>query len=176
MAGRASDATRRTALGGVLAAGSLAVMWLASVVPSGSLGLTAAAGLFPVGAVIAAGRPAGLLCWAAASVLGLLLLPNKGVALIYLCFLGLYPAVKSRMENVKSRVLEWVGKFAFFNVALSICWFVFRSLFLPALPQWLGEKTWLVYAAGNVVFLIYDIALTRLIGAVMVRLRPLKGR
>lgn len=175
MAGRASDSTRRTALGGVLAAGSLAVMWLACITPSGSLGLTAAAGLFPIGAVIAGGRAAGLLCWGAASVLGLLLLPDKGVALMYLCFLGLYPAVKSRMENVKSRTLEWLGKFAFFNLALSICWFIFRSLFLPALPQWIGEKTWLVYLVGNVVFLIYDIALTRLIGAVMARLRPLKG-
>lgn len=176
MAGRASDSTRRTALGGVLAAGSLAVLWLACITPSGSLGLTAAAGLFPIGAVIAAGRPAGLLCWAAASVLGLLLLPDKGVALMYLCFLGLYPAVKSRLENVKSWVIEWLGKFVFFNVALSICWFVFRSLFLPALPQWIGEKTWLVYLAGNVIFFIYDIALTRLIGAVMVRLRPLNRR
>ena len=164
MAERASDSTRRTALGGVLAAGSLAVMWLACFFPTGKLGLTAA------------GRPAGLLCWAAASVLGLLLLPDKGVALMYLCFLGLYPTVKSRMENVKSRVVEWVGKIAFLNLALSICWFVFRSLFLPALPQWIGEKTWLVYLVGNVVFLIYDIGLSRLIGAVMVRLRPGRGR
>ena len=51
--------------------------------PSGGLGLTAAAGLFPVGAVIVAGRPAGLLCWAAASVLGLLLLPNKGGKVVF---------------------------------------------------------------------------------------------
>ena len=109
-------------------------------------------------------------------MLGLLLLPDKGVALMYLCFLGLYPTVKSRMENVKSRVVEWVGKFAFLNLALSICWFVFHSLFLPALPQWIGEKTWLVYLVGNVVFLIYDIGLSRLIGAVMVRLRPGRGR
>ena len=168
--------TWQVALGGVLAAGSLAVLWLACVVPSGQLGVTAVAGLFPVGAVLAAGRGAGLLCWAAASILGLLLLPDKGVALMYLCFLGLYPTVKSRMENVKSRVVEWVGKIAFLNLALSICWFVFRSLFLPALPQWIGEKTWLVYLVGNVVFLIYDIGLSRLIGAVMVRLRPGRGR
>ena len=72
--------------------------------------------------------------------------------------------------------MEWVGKIAFLNLALSICWFVFRSLFLPALPQWIGEKTWLVYLVGNVVFLIYDIGLSRLIGAVMVRLRPGRGR
>ena len=48
--------TWQVALGGVLAAGSLAVLWLACVVPSGQLGVTAVAGLFPVGAVLAAGR------------------------------------------------------------------------------------------------------------------------
>ena len=95
--------TWQVALGGVLAAGSLAVLWLACVVPSGQLGVTAVAGLFPVGAVLAAGRGAGLLCWAAASILGLLLLPDKGVALMYLVFLGLYPVVKSRLEQLKSR-------------------------------------------------------------------------
>ena len=92
--------TGAVALGGVLAAGSLAVLWLACVIPSGQLGVTAAAGLFPVGAVLAAGRGAGLLCWAAASVLGLLLLPDKGVALMYLFFMGLYPVVKSRLEQL----------------------------------------------------------------------------
>ena len=40
--------TWQVALGGVLAAGSLAVLWLACVVPSGQLGVTAVAGLFPV--------------------------------------------------------------------------------------------------------------------------------
>ena len=52
------------ALGGVLAAGSLAVQWLACVTPSGKVGVTAAAGLFPVAAVLGAGRSAGYLCWA----------------------------------------------------------------------------------------------------------------
>lgn len=85
MAGRFSSKAGRTALGGVLAAGSLAVLWLACITPTGRLGVTAAAGLFPISAVLLAGRGAGLLCWAAASVLGLLILPDKGVALMYLC-------------------------------------------------------------------------------------------
>ena len=102
MPGRFSSGAGRVAVGGILAAGSLAVLWLASVTPTGQLGVTAVAGLFPVGAVLAAGRTAGYLCWAAASILGLLLLPDKGAALMYLCFLGLYPVVKSRLESLKS--------------------------------------------------------------------------
>ena len=164
--------TWQVALGGVLAAGSLAVLWLACVVPSGQLGVTAAAGLFPVGAVLAAGRGAGLLCWAAASILGLLLLPDKGVALMYLVFLGLYPVVKSRLEQLKSRTAEWAGKLVYFNTALTLLWFAFRGLFLPALPEWMSAQVWVLYLAGNVIFILYDIALSRLIGGLNARLRP----
>ena len=164
--------TGAVALGGVLAAGSLAVLWLACVIPSAQLGVTAAAGLFPVGAVLAAGRGAGLLCWAAASVLGLLLLPDKGVALMYLFFMGLYPVVKSRLEQLSSRVAEWAGKLVFFNAALSLLWFAFQNLFLPALPNWMSGQLWMLYGAGNAVFLLYDVALSRLIGGLVARIRP----
>ena len=107
MAGRFSSKASRTALGVSWRPGSLAVLWLACIAPTGRLGVTAAAGLFPIGAVLLAGRGAGLLCWAAASVLGLLILPDKGVALMYLCFMGLYPVVKSRLEQCASR--PWSG-------------------------------------------------------------------
>ena len=56
MGGRFSSGAGRIALGGVLAAGSVAVMWLASIIPSGQVGVTAAAGLFPVAAVLAGVR------------------------------------------------------------------------------------------------------------------------
>ena len=156
MAGRFSSKAGRTALGGVLAAGSLAVLWLACVTPTGRL---------------LAGRGAGFLCWAAASVLGLLILPDKGVALMYLCFMGLYPVVKSRLEQCASRPLEWVGKLACFNAALTLLWVAFRGLFLPALPEWLAGKVWLLYGAGNLVFLLYDWGLSRLIGMMTARLK-----
>ena len=100
--------SRRTAVAGVLAAGSLAVLWLACMVPSGRIGLTGAAGLFPVAAVLAAGRAAGYLCWAASALLGLFLLPDKGVALLYLIFLGLYPVVKNNIEGLRRLPLEWL--------------------------------------------------------------------
>ena len=172
MAGNSSsNRSGRVALGGVLAAGSLAVLWLACMVPSGQLGVTAAAGLFPVGAVLAAGRSAGLLCWAAASVLGLLLLPDKGVALMYLLFLGLYPVIKSRLEQLKSWIVEWAGKILCFNAAMTMLYAAFRTLFLPALPEWMGEQVWILYGAGNIIFILYDIALSRLIGGLTGRLR-----
>ena len=170
MARQFSSQTGRIALGGILAAGSLAVLWLACIIPSGQLGVTAVAGLFPVGAVLTAGRGAGVLCWAAASLLGLLILPNKGVALMYLCFVGIYPVLKSRLEQSKYRGAEWIGKLICFNAALSLLWIGFQNLFFPALPEWMTEHIWVLYGAGNVIFILYDIALSRLISGLQIRL------
>ena len=58
MAGPDGRKSACMALGGVLAAGSLVLLWLACAVPSGRLGLTAAAGLFPMAASLYAGRAA----------------------------------------------------------------------------------------------------------------------
>ena len=176
MARRTPNRSAPVALGGVLAAGSLAVLWVACTAPSGRLGLTAAAGLFPVAGVLAAGRAAGYLCWAAGGLLGLLLLPDKGVALLYLVFLGLYPVVKSRIESLNRLGNEWVLKLAFFNGALTLFWFALRGLFLPNPPPWLGENSLLLYGAGNVIFVIYDIGLSRLISLIQARLGPGRRR
>lgn len=172
MPGLFSSRSRSAAAAGVLAAGSLAVLWLACVAPSGRLGLTAAAGLFPVAGVLTAGRTAGYLCWAAGGILGLILLPDKGVALMYLAFLGLYPVVKSRIESLRRLGVEWILKLAFFNVMLTLFWFVFRSMFLPQPPQWLGDNSLLLYGAGNLVFVAYDVGLSRLIALFRARLGP----
>ena len=176
MPGSFSSRSRSVAAAGVLAAGSLAVLWLACVAPSGRLGLTAAAGLFPVAGVLAAGRAAGYLCWAAGGILGLILLPDKGVALMYLAFLGLYPVVKSRIESLRRLGVEWVLKLAFFNVMLTLFWYVFRSLFLPQPPQWLGDNSLLLYGAGNLVFVAYDVGLSRLIALFQARIGPVWRR
>ena len=155
----------RTALVGVLSAGSLALLWLAGIAPSGRLGLAAAAGLFPLAAVLAAGRGAGCLCWAAGSVLGLILLPDKGVA-----FFGIYPVVKSRLEQL-SLWLAWVCKLGYFNAVLALFWFLLRGLFLPSVPAWLSAS-WMVFALGSAVFVLYDVGLTRLIFGLFPRIAP----
>ena len=170
---RASSSSRngRTAIGGVFAAGSLVVLWLACIAPSGRLGLTAVAGLFPMASVLFAGRAAGYLCWAAAGILGVIILPDKGVALLYLAFLGLYPVVKSRIESINRQSVEWLFKLLYFNCALTLFWFALRGLFLPNLPSWLADSHILLYLAGNVAFALYDIGLSRLVALLQDRLR-----
>lgn len=162
--------TGQVALGSILAAGSLVVLFLTCMAPTGKLGFTAVAGLFPMIGVLAAGRAVGYMCWAAAAILGLILLPDKSVAMLYLLFLGIYPVLKERIESMRSLPLEWLLKLLCFNLALTLCWFALRTLFLPSLPGWLGQSSPLVYGLGNLVFVCYDIGLSQLIASLRKKL------
>ena len=167
-----SSHSRMIAAGGILAAGSLVLLWLACMVPSGRVGLAAVAGLFPVAGVLAAGRAAGYLCWAAAGVLGLFLLPDKGIALLYVLFLGVYPVAKGQIEALRNKKLEWCLKLLLFNVVLTLVWFVFGELFLPMLSHLPEMGGAVLYLAGNVLFIAYDIGLSRLISLLYHRIGP----
>ena len=172
MARGQADKTRRGAVAALLAALSLVLLYLAALAPSGRLGVVALAGLVPAAAVVSAGWAAGVLCYAAAGLLGLLLLPDKGLALLYLIFFGLYPLLKSPLERLNSRVLEWAGKLACFNLALALFWFVLGAVFLPLLPGMLRGSAWLAFLAGNVIFAAYDYGFSRLISFYMARIDP----
>lgn len=147
---------RQIALCSLMTAGSLAVLWAACAAPSGRIGLAAAAGLFPMAAVLEAGRRAGLMSWGASSALGLILMPDKGLAVLYGMFLGLYPVAKSYLEQIPKPVLSWGGKLIFFNAALTVGRLALQLLLFPEFP------VFLVYAGGNLVFLAYDFGLSQL--------------
>ena len=162
MGRRNSGGAGQVALVGVLAALSLVLLLLASVSPSGRMGIVAVAGLVNAAAVISGGLHAGFLCWAVAGILGLILSPDKGNVLLYLVFFGLYPMVKSLIEQLRKAPLEWLCKLAFFNVVLTFCWLVLRDVLLAGLPA-VFEQLWVLYVGGNVVFLIYDYGFSKLV-------------
>lgn len=165
---RDRGSANRVALVGVLTALSLAFLYLSAISPTARLGVTAIAGVFPAGAVISAGMGAGFFCYGATGILGLLLLPSKGSVVLYLLFFGLWPMLKSLLEHLPNRVLEWVCKLAVFNGIVAIFWFGLRELFLPFLPPILN-KGWMIFAAGSVAFVIYDVGFSKLIGLYVAR-------
>lgn len=161
--------TKGLAVGAVLTALTLVVLLGACYVPTGRMGLVAAAGLLPAAAVISAGGiKAGLLCYGASGLLALLLLPDKGSALLYLLFFGLYPMVKSAAERLARVWQRWLVKLAFFYGMLSVLWFLAGEVLMPFLPGMLNSAP-LVYGAGTAAFVVYDYGFTKLIGFYMAR-------
>lgn len=150
------------ALVGVLTALGLVILYLAALAPTGRLGLVALAGLVPAAAVVSSGLPAGVFCYAATGILGFLLSPDKGNALLYLLFFGLYPLVKCLVERLHKLPLEWICKLALFNGVFTACWFLLHNVLLSGLPA-VFEELWVFYLLGNVIFVIYDLGFSKLI-------------
>ena len=162
-------AAERAVLAGIFGALSLLTLYLSALVPAGRLGLVAAAGIFPAGAVVSGGLSAGFLCYGAAGLLGLLLLPDKANALLYLLLFGLWPMVKSLIEGLRRLALEVLCKLVFFNGVLSLLWFGLRGMFLPFLPPALSQG-WMVFLVGNLGFLLYDFGFSKVIAFYTVRI------
>lgn len=167
---KSGKAASRAALGGVFAALSLLLLYLAAVMPSGRIGMVAVAGLVPAAGVVSGGLAAGFLCYGAAGILALLLLPDKGCALLYVVFFGLYPMIKSLIERLRVLMAEIVLKLLFFNAVLALLLLCFSSFLLPMLPELL-HGTLLIFAVGNVVFLLYDYGFSKLITYYASRIR-----
>lgn len=159
----------RVAYPAVLGAVSLILVYIASIAPTGNWGLVAVAGVLPAAAVISVGLGAGVLCWAGVSLLSFLLLPGKFCALLYTALFGLYPLVKSLIERLRKRGLEYLLKLAFFNASFTLIFLVMRAAVLDSLPAALGT-VWVLYLAANAVFLIYDFGFSRLIGFYVARI------
>lgn len=153
----------------ILGALSLIFVYIASIVPSGNWGFVAVAGLFPAAAVISIGMKAGFLCWAGVSVLAFLLLPGKLCALLYAALFGLYPMTKALIENLRCGMLGYVLKQAFFNVAFTLVFVIMKAAVFDSLPSVLAT-TWLLYIVANIVFLLYDIGFSKLIGFYITRI------
>ena len=110
------------------------------------------------------------LVFAATALLSLLLLPQKTPALLYACFAGFYPILKGVFEGKLPRALCFAAKVASFLCGLVLYVFLSVKIFFIGEVVWKNAYLWLVLPAVGV-FVVYDIALTRLITAYFTRLR-----
>ena len=153
-----TDRTRRTAACGMLAALASVLLVLGSLVDVLDLSCAAAASLGVVYARIEYGAKWSAAVWLCASVVSLLL---------FALFAGPYPLFKAIAER-RTQVVSWVCKLLFFNLALTAVLVV--GVYLLGLEDFFGF-TVVVYAAGNALFVLFDIALTQLISVYYRRFR-----
>ncbi len=163
------------ALVGVLSAVTLVFLFAASLIPSGWTGVTAVAGLVVAVAVSATGYLSGVLCYLVSGLLALLLVPGKHVAVLFLGLFGLYPIVKSLLERLKSRVLEYLLKLAFFNFVYFLFYrLAYSLLFASTAEDWQYDLPLLpvLFVGGNLIFLLYDFAFSKVMALLQARLIP----
>ena len=153
--------TRTMTLAAVFSAMTVVSLYVASVWPTGQLGLVAFASLFAAAAVIEAGLANGVSVFIISSTLGMLILPNRSAPMLYVLFFGYYPVLKSLFERSRHRVVEWVLKLLVFNAALTMVWFLLREIIFD-----FGENVpnaLFIYVGGSLVFVIFDYGFTKLV-------------
>ena len=163
----------KIALGGLLTALGVVLMFLTGLIPIGTYALPAIAGVLLIVAVIEIGAKWAWMIYAAVAVLSLLFAADKEAALLFVLFFGYYPVLKSFLERISSKVLSWISKFAVFNVAVVACFFLAVSfLQLPedSFTVFGIYLPWVFLILGNAVFLIYDIALSGLVATYVEKL------
>ncbi len=147
---------------------------LTSYFPYLTYAIPAVAGLFIMVAVIETDIKWATLAYIASSVItGLLAEPEA--KMLYILFFGYYPIVKSVFERPKSRVMEYVFKFAVFNAAVLFSYTVAAGIFGISIEDMgnFGRYTAVILlVAANIVFPIYDLAVSRMAQFYLVRLHP----
>ena len=163
----------KIALGGLLTALGVVLMFLTGLIPIGTYALPAIAGVLLIVAVIEIGAKWAWMIYAAVAVLSLLFAADKEAALLFGLFFGYYPVLKSFLERISNKVLSWISKFAVFNVAVVACFFLavnFLQLPEDSFTVFGIYLPWVFLILGNAVFLIYDIALSGLVATYVEKL------
>lgn len=154
----------RIALCGMMAGLSVVILCLGGVVPAATFACPMLSMLCLIGPVCEYGTGPGLLVYGAAAILGLLLGPDKELALFYL-FLGWYPCIRGKLAPIP-RALRWAAKCALFTASVTVMYLLILYLFrLEAVTAEFAEYTAAALAGmlvlGNVTFLLFDSVLAR---------------
>ena len=169
--------TGRMALAGVLTALALVVLLL-TVSPLATVGLAAVAALCGIPVVVELGRKAGLLHFAAVAVLAAILVPTIEGKGMYVAFFGWYTVYKAWVESLNlPRPAEWAVKIGAGLAATAAYGAVWIFLLHMPLPQWVSLWMFPLLAVGmGVLFVVYDVGLTRVIGTYVTHIRPSLGK
>lgn len=156
----------KTAIGGVIAALSIVLMFLTSVIPSMTYALPAAAGILLVIVVIEVDKKWAVGVYTVVSILSILLIADKEAAVMYIMFFGYYPILKAVFEKHFNQILSWVFKLLVFNAAMVIAFLIVTYVFhipFEEMETYGKSAAFILLGAGNLVFVIYDFALSNLI-------------
>ncbi len=114
--------TKKIALSGIITALSAAVLLLENISPTGKLGFYVLSTFLLSVIIMECGLAYGWAGYIAISLISFLIVPEKTAVLPYAMFFGIYALVKSHIERLYKLIIEWILKFAFFNLSLYFLW------------------------------------------------------
>ncbi|MBR5534724.1 MAG: hypothetical protein IKU62_07755 [Ruminiclostridium sp.] len=173
-----NQASRRMALCGIATALMVVVMMVGSILPLSTYSCPMLAGILLIPILWEVGPKMGGLVYLAVSILSILMAPDKEAVFLFVFLLGWYPIARPKFQHIRTKPLRWVVKMILLNLAaiLTYCFLLF-VLTMPDLQAEFADWTVLFLAGflllGNVTFILYDIALGRLVDLYVRKVRPI---
>ncbi len=153
-------------LSAILIALTIIILYLNLLLPISTISiLTLASLLIPI-ALIRGSIKSAILVYIGSSIIGFFILPIN-IILLYILFFGIYGIVKFYIEKINKLPVEIIIKIIFFNIIFFIAFFIFDSFIsieITKLP--IG----LFIIVAQIVFLVFDYALTLLISFYLERI------
>lgn len=170
-----NNSTFKIALCSIISALAVALLLLTSVIPFGTFAVPCMAGICIIAIVIEYGYKWAFGVYAVVSVLSILLAGDKEAVLFFIAIFGHYPIIKGIIESkIKAKSIQYVIKLIAFNIGAIASFFA--GTFLLSIPA--EEYTlfgfympWAFLAVANIFFIIYDFAVTGLVGYYVCNLR-----
>lgn len=151
-----------------------AVVMLVAYFPYFTYAVPAMAGLCVMAVVIEFGIKWSVLTYFSSAFLAFLFAETES-KLIYIAFFGFYPILKCIIEKINKPIFEWIIKISIFNLCIIALYTVFSELLMFDMTEF-GEfaKYGVIglLAVANVVFVVYDIALSRLAQYYLFKIHP----
>jgi len=155
-------------LSGILTGLTIVILYLNLLLPISTISILTLASLLVPIALIRGSMKSAILVYVSSSIIGLFILPLN-IIILYILFFGIYGIVKFYIEKINKLPLEIFIKIIFFNIILFLSFFVFKT-FIPIEITKLPIGIFLIIA--EIVFLLYDYALTLLISFYLQRIHP----
>lgn len=164
----------KCAVGGIVASLSLVLMISAAVFPFLELALPAVAGALVVFMVVEVDKKWAFGVYATVAILGMLLVANKEVSVMYLAFFGYYPIFKAVIEGKLPNVLGWSVKIVSFVATMVAAYWLmmkFMGVTIDEMEEFGFAAIPMLLGLGAFAFIMYDIALTKFITLYMMKWR-----
>lgn len=161
-------------MGSILTALTIILLYLTLLIPTNTLTLLTLASFMTPIALIRCNLKTSILVYICSSALSFLLLPFN-IFLMYVSFFGCYGIIKSFIEGLDNPALEWGFKLIYFNIIFFIGINIIQTFLNPSLFDYLNTLASkvlpslsnggfiLLGLAGEIVFVLFDYALTLLV-------------
>lgn len=174
--------SRDIAIGGILVALTIIVLYATSILPISTLAiLTIASAIIPI-CIIRSNVQTSIFVYISSSLIAFFLVPIN-ISLLYFIFFGVYGIVKYFIERIRKENLEIILKLVFFNIVFVIGFIIMQNILgvniiagLEELISKLFNNSARIYSLiilwiiAQPVFIIYDYAMTMIITFYMERI------